>query len=193
MATMHYLFCCIFSVTLCYALAVEHRAIAQQRVSAQKTVPELSHEQQLRNRIVQLAVAELGVSEATGNNDGPQVEAYLSYTGMARGNPWCAAFVCWVYKQAGLQQPRNAWSPALFPRQRRYMGSSEATKQAMPADIFGIYNQRLGRIDHAGLVRSVDKNWILTVEGNVQNQVASRRRPVATIHTFADWLKKVDP
>jgi len=174
-------------------LAVEHRAIAQQRVSAQKTVPELSHEQQLRNRIVQLAVAELGVREATGNNDGPQVEAYLSYTGMARGNPWCAAFVCWVYKQAGLPQPRNAWSPALFPRQRRYMGSSEATKQAMPADIFGIYNQRLGRIDHAGLVRSVDKNWILTVEGNVQNQVASRRRPVATIHTFADWLKKVDP
>jgi len=36
----------------------------------------------IRQRIVDTAVQEIGVQEATGNNDGVQVEAYLRYVGL---------------------------------------------------------------------------------------------------------------
>jgi len=44
-----------------------------------------------RNKIVRIAADELGVREATGNNDGKRVEAYLRYTNLGKGYAWCAA------------------------------------------------------------------------------------------------------
>ena len=49
----------------------------------------------LRHRIVRIASAEIGVKEATGNNDGRRVAEYLGYTGFGEGYAWCAAFVSW--------------------------------------------------------------------------------------------------
>ncbi len=73
-----------------------------------------------RNNILAIAAKELGVREATGNNDGKRVEEYLRYTHLGKGYAWCAAFVSWCYGQAGLSQPRNPWAPALFPKSRKY-------------------------------------------------------------------------
>lgn len=43
-----------------------------------------------------VALAYEGVTEATGRNDGPQVEAFLRSVGLPAGNPYCAAFVSYV-------------------------------------------------------------------------------------------------
>ena len=137
-----------------------------------------------RSRIIQIASAEIGVREATGRNDGLRVEEYLQYTGLGKGHEWCAAFVSWCYRQAGLSQPRNPWSPALFPQARRYQSGVRAI---LPADLFAIYGPAAKRINHVGIVQRHEGNYIRTIEGNSNNRVESRRRHVRTLYVFADW------
>ncbi|MFD2556016.1 CHAP domain-containing protein [Sphingobacterium tabacisoli] len=137
-----------------------------------------------RNLIITIASAELGIKEATGNNDGPRVEQYLRYTNLGPGYDWCAAFVSWVYGQAGFSAPRNPWSPALFPKARTVKES-----QVQPADLFAIYSTTARRIHHVGLIRSKQEQYILTIEGNSNNRVESRRRHVKTVYSYAGWIK----
>lgn len=145
-----------------------------------------------RNTLIKIATSQLGIREATGNNDGTQVEAYLKATNLLKGNPWCAAFVSWVFKQAGLAQPRTAWSPTLFPLVRQ-------TLTPQPADVLGIYSNELKRIAHAGLVEGRQNNWIISIEGNTNNDgsregngVYRKWRHIRTIAKFANWVSVVD-
>lgn len=172
MATMHYLLFGILSVVILLLGGFGNCPVAVN----------------LRQRIVDIAVREIGVQEATGHNDGPRVAEYLAYTGLGKGHAWCAAFVSWCYSQAGLTAPRNAWSPALFPMARRYTEREVKLGAIRQADLFAIYNNRLRRIDHAGIIRERRGSWLLTVEGNSENRVLSKRRPIVTIYAFSNWL-----
>lgn len=150
----------------------------------------------IRNKILQIASAEIGVREATGNNDGKRVEDYLRYTGLGKGHAWCAAFVSWCYAQAGLSQPRTPWSPALFPISRTYCRGSckinpdnTHSSESVRADIFGIYGSSAKRINHVGLIKEVQGKYLITIEGNSNNRVESKRRHLSTIYAIADWVK----
>jgi len=137
-------------------------------------------------------VAEIGVREATGRNDGPRVAEYLAYCGLAEGYEWCAAFVSWCHGQAGHAKPRNAWAAALFPANRTIwrQGDRQLTDgRASPVkgDVFGIYVATKKRIGHCGFVDAWDGTWCLTVEGNVDNAVVRKRRAVKTLHAVARW------
>lgn len=142
---------------------------------------------QLQAKILQIALSQVGVREATGKNDGAAVEAYLTYTGNKKGEPWCASFVSWVYGKAGFKQPRTAWSAALFPKNR-------LINAPLPASIFGIYYPKLKRIAHCGLVASVRKHWVYTIEGNTNvdgsregSGVHRKLRHQRSIALYADW------
>lgn len=145
---------------------------------------------QLQAKILQIARSQLGVREATGKNDGARVEAYLSYTGNKKGEPWCASFVSWVFGKAGFTQPRTAWGPALFPRQRQIL-------KPLPASLFGIFYPKLGRVAHCGLVEANNGNWLYTIEGNTNangaregDGVYRKLRHQRTLSLYADWLTK---
>jgi hypothetical protein len=71
-----------------------------------------------RNEVQRLYTAELGIKEKTGHNDGPRVEEYLRQVGLKKGDPWCAAFVCWVFDRACVANPHTGWSPRLFPKEK---------------------------------------------------------------------------
>ncbi len=150
----------------------------------QGKVPRLSANEDKRNLLINIASAELGVREATGNNDGPRVEEYLRYTNLGKGYEWCASFVSWCYGQAGFEVPRNPWSPALFPKARQI-----AKGKARPADVFGIYGAKAKRINHVGLVKEVANDYLITIEGNSNNRVESRRRHLRTVYAVAEWVK----
>ena len=141
-----------------------------------------------RERILRIAQSQLGVREATGRNDGKEVEAYLGYTNNKKGEPWCASFVSWVYGKAGFVQPKTAWSPSLFPLARQ-------TLNPKPADIFGIYFANLQRIAHCGLVEGARGNWIYTIEGNTNSHgsrdgdgVYRKLRHQRSIKYYANWV-----
>ncbi|MES2875493.1 MAG: hypothetical protein V4708_17345, partial [Bacteroidota bacterium] len=67
----------------------------------------------IAERVKGIYTSQIGVREKR-TNSGPEVEQYLKYVNLPKGNPWCAAFVCWVYGRAGVGNPRSGWSPALF-------------------------------------------------------------------------------
>ena len=162
-----------------------------------------------RERLRRVYTAEIGVREAMGKNDGPQIREYLRYVGLGEGYAWCAAFVCWSLGEAGVDNPKNGWSPALFPAKRMVWSrqSGLSTPNPQPGDVFGIYYSSLKRIAHVGFVDSWDGTWCITVEGNTgpdnaitrngdpanpiragpAEGVYRKRRPVRTIHAVADW------
>lgn len=137
--------------------------------------------------LIPIAQAELWVREKTGNNDGTRVEEYLAAVGLKKSQPYCAAFVSWVFKQAGYDKPRTGWSPALFP-------TDKLVKAAAPGNVFGIYFPALKRIGHCGLVERVDGDWINSIEANTNGSggregdgVYRRIRNRKTIRYFSDW------
>ncbi|SKB95527.1 hypothetical protein SAMN05660841_03251 [Sphingobacterium nematocida] len=87
------------------------------------------------------------------------------------------------YGQAGFAVPRNPWSPALFPKVRQI-----GKDQCQPADVFGIYGAKVRRINHVGLIKERSNDYLITIEGNSNNRVESRRRHLRTIYTIADWV-----
>ena len=70
-----------------------------------------------QQKVRQIYSAQIGIREKQSNR-GAEVEKYLRYVNLPKGNPWCAAFVCWVFGQANVENPRTGWSPELFKRNR---------------------------------------------------------------------------
>ena len=125
--------------------------------------------------------------ERTGNNDGKRIEEYLNAVGLHRGDPYCAAFVSWVYKKAGYPVPRTGWSPDLFPAKR-------LVKVPEPGDVFGIYISSKGRIAHCGMVERSHSDFVYTIEANTNNSggaegdgVYRRMRHKRGISKYANW------
>ena len=147
-------------------------------------------EKERRDRLVAYAKAEIGVREQTGKNDGKRVEEYLAVAGLKKGQPWCAAFVSWLFAKEGFSRPRSGWSPDLFP-------SSRLARSALPGDVLGIYFQEYRRIAHVGLIEKMVGDWCFSYEGNTNNNgsregdgVYHRRRHVKTIYRIANWVKE---
>jgi hypothetical protein len=104
---------------------------------------------ELRLQVAETYNSFIGVREATGRNDGAEVKMFLAVTGFAEGNPWCAAFAAYCFTVNDIPNPKSAWSPAWFPKYATIDHNREIPKQA---DVFGLYNNSLGRIAHAGFV-----------------------------------------
>ncbi|WP_257669095.1 CHAP domain-containing protein [Parapedobacter tibetensis] len=148
-------------------------------------------------------IAEIGVRETTGNNDGPRIAEYLRYCGLGEGYEWCAAFVSWCHGQAGYPGPRNAWAAALFPEKRIVWRIPNVKRLLLPmnrdrndvsaGDIFGIYSTTKKRIAHCGFVDDWDGTWCITVEGNAENAVVRKRRLVKTIYAVSRWTDHGTP
>lgn len=127
-------------------------------------------------KVLEIARSQIGVREATGSNDGFDVEKYLASTGLGKGFAWCAAFVNWTNLQAGALCPETsqAWSPSWFPSARTYwvLGESEYLKP-QPGDVFGIFFPSKNRIAHVGFIEKWDTTYATTIEGNT-NKAGSR-------------------
>ncbi|MEI8086566.1 MAG: hypothetical protein WCG93_10165 [Paludibacter sp.] len=120
--------------------------------------------------------AEIGVRELTGHNDGKRVEEFLSSCNLKRGQPWCAAFVCWSFKKAGVKAIVSGYSPNWFTS--KYVVYSKGGKNNLApqtADVGGLYFANKKRIAHTFFIdqwKEGSSNAI-TVEGNT-NEAGSR-------------------
>jgi hypothetical protein len=137
--------------------------------------------------LLNIASKQVGVMEKTGHNDGQVVEQYLAYVHLPKGEPWCAAFVSWVFGQAGYERPRSGWSPDLLPVARR-------VPSPFPGAVLGIYFPELKRIAHVGLVIGSRHDWVDSVEGNTNLNgsregvgVYRKLRHRRFIYGYANW------
>jgi len=135
----------------------------------------------LPDQIVRIAKAEIGVEEIDGTNCGPRVNEYKAATNLAPDEPWpwCAAFVCWVVREAmraaginetpTFKRPTTAGAWALESWSLRQDRSTWTRKPAgcdiEPGDIV-IFN-----FSHVGFAVSEcdDTGFFQTVEGNTDD------------------------
>jgi hypothetical protein len=159
-------------------------------------------------RVLVVATGDLQVREATGRNDGPRVEQMLRYTGLPKGNPWCAAAVYTWLVEAGVEVPGGgrayAWSPTWHPVARQVWTNARGVNsrfqgkggtQPMPADVFGLHYKHLGRVGHVGLLFSDGGKYWITIEGNTNDAgsregdgVYSKRRRKDQITVISRWI-----
>lgn len=108
------------------------------------------------------------VKEATGQNDGPWVEAIQRVTGNKRGDAWCASFVTTVLDIAYRgQNPlvRSASCDVMLEYARK-KGWLQDTPQV--GDVFLIMKTPTDAV-HTGVVTAVGKVSFRTIEGNTNN------------------------
>ncbi|MCX2483748.1 peptidoglycan-binding protein [Pedobacter sp. MR2016-24] len=142
-----------------------------------------------REGVVKRATNEIGVREATGRNDGKRVIQFLAAVNLKSPEPWCAAFVSWVFLHEGFPEPKSGWSPDLFPKSR-------LARSALPGNVLGIYFADKKRIAHVGLITEVNGSWITSVEGNTNvsgsregDGVYRKLRHIRTIYRMSDWIR----
>lgn len=156
----------------------------------------------LASKIVELARKEIGVEEVNGTNCGPRVNEYKAATNLPPEEswPWCAAFVCWLVRQAlaatGLKEtatfrrPRtaSAWG---FEAWSLTQDATTQTRKPHRGDI------QAGDIvvftfSHIGIATSAPdaEGFVHTIEGNTDGQgsreggaVLAKRRHVSRIRS----------
>ncbi|MHC4390946.1 MAG: peptidoglycan-binding protein [Planctomycetota bacterium] len=126
-----------------------------------------------RNGALQAATSQMGVREASGNNDGVPAQRYSN----GRNVPWCANFVSWSFRQAGTPLPGNQVAIGScdtmmneLKNQGSYFNRGQGTPQ--PGDV--IFFGTPGDSTHVGIVESVTNGKVNTVEGNSGNRVTRR-------------------
>lgn len=118
---------------------------------------------------------ELGVREATGNNDGKDVEKYLKSVGQTKGASWCSAFVHWVLEQCGIVTTITAWSPSALNKSNLVWFDEKWYKQPKPGDVFVLYSVSKKRIAHTGFFhRKISDVTYETVEGNAADPASGK-------------------
>lgn len=131
-------------------------------------------------KVLEIAKTQLGKCEnPKGSNWGEPVRTYLASVGIRFPASWCMAFVYWCYNQL----PKNpmfrsggvlhVWNNSVANRVKG---------EPRPGDVFIMdFGRGLG---HTGIVESVEKDHINTIEGNTNDsgsregyEVCRRRRP----------------
>ncbi|WP_053405172.1 hypothetical protein [Persicobacter sp. CCB-QB2] len=156
-------------------------------------------EQQIRDELDSTFLLQVGVREATGKNDGPEVEMYLASCGLGKGFAWCGAQMNWGFLENDLVPPKSAaWSPSWFPNDKVIYkkGKSLTGKPPQKSDVMGIYFASKKRIAHVGHVHRwpPDSDYTITIEGNT-NGAGSRegdgvykKRRLKRQLWIADWV-----
>lgn len=127
----------------------------------------------LATKIVEVASLEVGVREAEVNNTGPEIVKYQRATWLEPAAwPWCAAFCCWVLKEAATQLGRK--DVALCPDASAYGWEKWARKKGwillpeteptLPGD-FVTFD-----FSHIGIVIGDHGKSIGTIEGNTNGK-----------------------
>ena len=127
-------------------------------------------------RLVEFAGYYVGVHEATGRNDGVNVEEFQkAVDGNAQGESWCMAFVqfCVIRVCEELQLVQ-----ALYPTEHCMTAWGNSFKRFLPTSsqikpgYIMIWNHEGTANGHTGIVTAVDGDNIHTIEGNTSDGTA---------------------
>lgn len=111
---------------------------------------------QARNaaRLVAVASARTGIREATGNNDGPAIDAMLRLVGSPLRSPWCGAEQAWQQQLCGLPFPKGAggsYNWALDAKRTYFLQGVRGSVDSLQAGHqVMFYYPHLRRIGHIG-------------------------------------------
>ncbi len=143
--------------------------------------------------LINLARSQIGLKEATGNNDGPEIE---KFTGN-RKEPWCAHFVAWLFREIGKPLPTDI-KPSIS--QHNPLASVSHMKKVFDKNKWTVAEPVVGGVvffttrgqsdsgpgRHVGVIESVESDCFFTIEGNWGNSVkrVKRKKSDKTIWSY---------
>jgi hypothetical protein len=145
--------------------ALYSRIVGSSTITPSASIPE---------RLVELAKKEVGVREHPRNtNRGKRVQEFQNATWLdGTGWAWCAAFICWLCREAGVKdsvRPKTAgawdferWARKASSPVKLYKPASKTKIQA--GDILVFSQSHIGLASHSQGVKSVS-----TIEGNTDS------------------------
>lgn len=117
--------------------------------------------------VLDIAKSQIGVSEdPKGSNWGERVKEYLAEVHVHSPAPWCCAFLVWCFRHAGFgsgKLPTTASCTFLLNWARE---QGRLVKSPQPGDIFLLLRPGGKTAFHTGIVTSVGKLTLGTIEGN---------------------------
>jgi|TARA_R110002020_G_scaffold237040_2_gene449319 hypothetical protein len=151
-------------------------------LSELSTKKDVMNGKDIPEKMVTLAREEIGVSEVDGTNCGPRVDVYKAATWLDadKGWPWCAAFICWLIREAieeeevVFKRPRTAgaWDFENWAKQETSNGIElrKPTNEDIKAGDIVVFT-----FSHIGIaVKDIDSSgYVVTIEGNT-NGAGSR-------------------
>ena len=116
---------------------------------------------------------EVGVAEQPpGSNDSPRIAQYRQATAGSGVGPWCAYFVSWAARQAGVPIGDSGQG---FGRVDDVFAWAQQAGKALPAGSTPAPGDLIVWDEHIGVVESVDPDGTIhTIEGNSSDQVSQR-------------------
>ena len=145
----------------------------------------------------------IGVKEATGRNDGKQVNAFQAATGNRTGDAWCASFVAYCLKLVGIKATGNGMARSWFNKKHNvWVASVHGVKRftelaGYRGNTAGIYFNSKHAIAHILFIQSLKDDKLITVEGNTNNQLSREGngcfqciRKIKLIHSVSNWIDK---
>ena len=175
------------SLLCLFWLAIQFN-ITGQNINSRPSVKQL--------QVHDIYTSEIGVKELTGHNDGTRVELFLKSCKLKKGDPWCAAFVCWSFQQAGVTAVKSGYSPVWFSS-KKVIYTRGKGKTPQMADVGGIYFPKMKRIAHTFFIDKWEygSSFTITVEGNTNkdgsregNGCFKKRRLKTQIYKVSRWL-----
>ena len=163
---------------------------------------------QARNATAVLAwhTAHLNVREATGNNDGPEIDAWLRLVGSPLRSPWCGATQGACQHAVGLPMPDGAGAARAWavPGRTYYVRARRGSLDSLrPGHCVLFYYANLGRIGHIGRLVAAQRairrgrparGW-LVVAGNTGTGggrdgagIHQYFYPASDLYAVANWL-----
>lgn len=117
--------------------------------------------------ITEVYMSQVGIGEATGHNDGKDVEKYLKSVGLGKGYAWCAAYVKWCYDQAKIKTTMDGAAASAHNPKNLVLYKHTFNKDPEPGDVFTLWYSQLNRIGHTGFFhKKVNSSVYESYEGN---------------------------
>lgn len=135
-----------------------------------------------RDKVIALAEQQVGVSEEPpGSNS---VIYNRIYYGSDNRQPWCVAFLWWLFYQLGISEEfcggeKTAYCPYVVNWARRH--NSWVTDGYQPGDLVFFDWDSDGKADHIGIVVSVLGSALTTIEGNCSDKVSRMTRNAVAV------------
>ena len=131
-------------------------------------------EANIRIKLLDTLHSQIHVREATGHNDGPEVEKYLRFVNADKGQAWCAAFCSYNLNAVGViapPNPKTAWAAAFaaYPYIIWTPGLEKQHKVKLrpkPGDCFTIAYSGTRTVEHVGFIIGESDGYFITTEGN---------------------------
>lgn len=121
-------------------------------------------------------LSQVGVQEKTGNNDGVEVEKYLSSVGLKKGNPYCNAGQYWCFSTATDTNPMVKSGLAISTFNKAKKEGLRTSLNAEEHDLI-VWNHKgtiTGHIER--IIEVQQKGWVYTIGFNTTSGTSGNQR-----------------